>query len=167
MRIYLVRHAIAVPHGTTGVAEDDRPLTGEGIRKMREAAAGLKKLGVNPDLIVSSPLPRALQTAEIVHSVLESSRPIRKEEVLAPAGRPTAVVQMVSRFRSLDSVMMVGHQPSLGEIASELLWGSADAWLDLKKGGACAIDFETGPGRPRGTLLWWLTPKILRILGTD
>ena len=62
--LYLIRHAIAVPHGTRGVAEDDRYLTEEGIEKMKKGAAGLRALGVKPDLILTSPLARARQTGK-------------------------------------------------------------------------------------------------------
>ena len=66
MRLYIVRHGIAVPHGTPGVAEDDRPLTDKGIRKTKEGATGLRKLGFVPEIILCSPLPRARQTAELL-----------------------------------------------------------------------------------------------------
>ena len=87
MKIYLVRHAIAVAHGTAGIPEDDRELTAEGIEKMKKAAAGLRLLGILPDLILSSPLPRAHQTAEILLAALGAEIPLRTVPALSPSGR--------------------------------------------------------------------------------
>ena len=60
--------------------------------------------------------------------------------------------------------MLVGHQPSLGEIAGEIAWGSAECYVELKKGGGCAIDLEALTPQPHGTLIWLLTPSIFRAL---
>ncbi len=73
MRLYIVRHAIAAPHGTPGIPDDDGPLTEEGIKKMRQAAAGLRSLDYVPELILTSPLLRARQTAEILMEPLEKA----------------------------------------------------------------------------------------------
>src|SRR6267154_2788646 len=70
MRLYLLRHGIAVAHGTPGVAETDRPLTPKGEKRVRQIAEGLERLGIEPDRILTSPLPRARRTAEIVAEVL-------------------------------------------------------------------------------------------------
>ena len=86
MRLYIVRHGIAVPHGTPGVAEDDRPLTKDGIKKTRQAAEGLRAIECFPEIILSSPLPRAKQTAEIVLDALGKPIPIMLIDALAPTG---------------------------------------------------------------------------------
>ncbi len=164
MILYIVRHAIAEPHGTPGVAEDDRPLTGEGISKMRKAAAGLKNLGVVPGIILSSPLPRATQTADILQEVCGKKIPLALTQALAPGGSRTEVYKEIRDRKGADSVMLVGHQPSLGEIAGEIVWGSAEQYVELKKGGACALELDETDEIPRGTLLWLVTPSILRKL---
>ena len=164
MRLYIVRHAIAIPHGTPGVKEDDRPLTKDGIRKMNEAARGLRKLGGIPDAILSSPLPRAKQTAEILVQFLGKQIPLHLTDALAPSGSHSEVYREIRRHQKLDSLMLVGHQPSLGEIAGEIVWGSPEHYVELKKGGACAIDIEGMTPVPRGSMLWLLTASILRSL---
>jgi phosphohistidine phosphatase len=164
MRLYIVRHAIAAPHGSPGVSEDDRPLTPEGFKKMEEAAAGLKRLGVNPDIVLSSPLPRARQTAEIVLKVLKSKSPLETIPSLEPGGKRSDVYKVIRAHKEAEAITLVGHQPSLGEIAGEIAWGSAGCYIELKKGGACAIEIEDLSPLPRGTLLWLLTPSILREL---
>lgn len=164
MRLYIVRHAIASPHGTPGIPDDDRPLTEEGIKKMRQVAAGLRSLEYIPELILSSPLPRAKQTAEIL---LEAFGPKRScleiLPALAPSGSRRDLYQAIASFeKKHKSLMLVGHQPSLGEIAGEIAWGSRGHSLELKKGGACAIELEHSGEPPRGTLISLLPPSILR-----
>ncbi len=166
MRLYIVRHGIAVPHGAPGVAEDERPLTEEGIEKMKLAASGLKKLDVAPELILSSPLPRAEQTAKIVQKALGPKVSLRLTRALSPAGNRADVYKEMKAHESLEGLMLVGHQPSLGEIAGEIAWGSPDRYLELKKGGAVAIELERLSPIPGGTLLWLLTPSVLRQLGS-
>ncbi len=162
MILYIVRHAIAVPHGTAGVAEDDRPLTREGISKMQKAAAGLRNLGVAPEVILSSPLPRARQTGEILREALGKKIPLELTKALAPGGSRAEVYGEVRERTGIESAMLVGHQPSLGELAGEIAWGSAEHYVELKKGGACALEIEETGATPRGTLLWLVTPSILR-----
>jgi phosphohistidine phosphatase len=144
--------------------DDDRPLTEEGIIKMRQAAAGLRSLEYIPELILSSPLPRARQTAEILLDAFGQKR-VRLEIVkaLAPSGNRMELYQTIASYeKKLNSVMLVGHQPSLGEIAGEIAWGSPEHYLELKKGGACAIELEHAGIPPSGSLISLLTPAILR-----
>ena len=162
MIVYLVRHAIAVPHGTRGVAEDDRYLTDEGVEKMNKAAAGLRALGAQPGLILTSPLVRARSTADILKGALGREIQLECAEELSPSGKRKALYDILRRHAKLESVMLVGHQPSLGEIAGEIAWGSAESYVGLKKGGACCLEVDTLSPTPRGSMVWLLTPAILR-----
>lgn len=165
MILYIVRHAIPVPHGAPAVPEDERPLTEEGIEKMKKAAGGLKGLDVRPDIILTSPLVRARQTAEILRRTLGGKAPLETCDALSPAGDRQQLYQALQQHSKLDSLMLVGHQPSLGEIAGEIAWGSTERYVELKKGGACCIEILTLQPRPRGAILWIVTPAILRALG--
>ncbi len=167
MLLYIVRHAIAVPHGTPGCAEDDRPLTPEGIEKMQKAARGLRNLSVRPDLILTSPLPRALQTAQIMLKELEGKVPVKTLACLSPGGSREEVYREIQQRERLESLMLVGHQPSLGEIAGEIAWGSAENYIELKKGGACCLLLDKLRPTPSGTLLWLATPSMLRSIAND
>ena len=166
MKLYIVRHGIAVPHGAPGIAEDERPLTEEGIQKMKVAAAGLKKLDVVPEMILSSPLPRAEQTAKIVQKALGSKVSLKLTRALSPTGKRADLYKEMRAYETVEGLMLVGHQPSLGEIAGEIVWGSPDRYVELKKGGAVAVELERLSPIPGGTLLWLLTPSILRQLGS-
>jgi phosphohistidine phosphatase len=163
MKLYIVRHAIAVPHGTPGINEDERALTGEGMSKMRQGAEGLRALGYIPDLILSSPLTRARQTAEVLLNTFGKGIRIEIAPALAPSGKRQELYHDFTQYeKELDSLMIVGHQPSLGEIAGEIAFGSPEHFIELKKGGACVIDLESVRGIPKGSLVALLTPSILR-----
>lgn len=163
MKLYIVRHAIALPRGTPGIRDEDRTLTDEGIQKMRQVAAGLRRLGCVPEILLSSPLIRARQTAEILLEEFAKGLTMTITPELAPSGSRTALYREIARCaRQADSVMIVGHQPSLGEIAGEIAWGSPDRYVDLKKGGFCAIDVESFRGIPKGSMISLLTPSIMR-----
>ena len=163
MRLYIIRHAIAVPHGTPGIAEDERSLTEEGIVKMQKAAAGLRALGYMPELILSSPLIRATQTAEILLKAFGKGIELKTVPFLAPSGSRRDLYRAIALYeKKMNSLMIVGHQPSLGEIAGEIAFGSPEHYIELKKGGVCSIDMEIARGEPRGSLVALLTPSILR-----
>lgn len=163
MRLCIVRHGIAVPHGTPGVREDDRFLTEEGREKMQQAAMGLRRLGFASEVIWTSPLIRARQTAEILQKAFGKGIAVETHETLAPSGSRQGLYREIrlcqKRFGSLT---LVGHQPSLGEIAGEIAWGSPECSLELKKGGACVIDLQSVQDVPRGVLIAFLPPSVLR-----
>jgi phosphohistidine phosphatase len=163
MKLYIVRHAIAAPHGTPGVDEDERPLTKEGITKMQQASAGLRALGFTTDLIMTSPLLRARQTADILLKAFGKGVCLEVLPALAPSGSREDLYDALRLYeKKFDSLMLVGHQPSLGEIAGEIAFGSASHPIELRKGGACALDLESLKGTPQGNLIALLTPSILR-----
>jgi phosphohistidine phosphatase len=162
MRIYIVRHAIAVPRGTPGIMDDDRPLTEEGIKKMRRVAAGLRALGYKPGLILSSPLVRARSTAEILFEAYGRKIPMKLLSSLQPSGKRPELYRDIRQYgKDKDSLMLVGHQPSLGEIAGEIAFGSPEHYVELKKGGACVIELDDVRGTPKGRMLSLLTPSAL------
>lgn len=159
--LYLVRHGIAAdPSADTD--DTDRPLTAEGTRKMIRAAIGLKQLGIEPDVILSSPLRRAQETAALLAEGLASHVAVEIYQPLAPGTAPADLVRGLRPFRAAHHLMLVGHQPDLGELASHLLTGSvALAPLPFKKGAVAAIDVPALPPRGSGLLRWFLTSKQL------
>jgi phosphohistidine phosphatase len=164
MILYLVRHAIA-EEGIAGMADKDRELTGEGIAKMKKAAAGLNALEAIPELILSSPYVRAVQTAEILREAFGGKPAVKCIDALVPYGSRSELYREVRACGKTRAVMLVGHQPSLGEIAAEIICGSHARPYELKKGGACAIAIDRFEPAPAGTLLWFIPPVILRRLG--
>ena len=162
MKLLIVRHAIAVPHGTPGVAENDRPLTPEGELKFREAAKGLARVLDRPDALLTSPWLRARQTAAIAAEAWGGIEP-KLEDALA-SGSFEAQAKVLDKFSEDATVAIFGHEPWVSELLGRLLGTRASERLTFKKGGAALVDVpdELAGG---GSLVWYLTPKLLRKLG--
>jgi len=159
--IYMLRHGIAVPSGTRGYPNDDRPLTEEGIKKMKEAAEGIAQNVPEVDLIVSSPLVRAHDTAKIAAKAIGYNKSISTTKHLMPGAGTEGIISELAAHKNVRSVMLVGHNPHLEFFASALL-GAASPVIEFKKGGMCRIDTDTLPPENPGRLIWHLTPKQLR-----
>ena len=159
LELCFFRHGIAVDREDPSVTSDaERPLTEEGTRKTREAAAGLKRLDAGYDRILTSPWLRAKQTAAIVAEVLALPTPLELPE-LAGDRTPEELVNALVHQHSRRTVL-VGHEPLLSATIVHLLGGE---WrLELKKSGACAIELDSLPPRKPATLLWHLTSRQLR-----
>ena len=162
LELYLVRHGIAENRGEDWPDDSKRPLTNGGIAKLRKQARGLVALDVTFDQIISSPLVRTRQTADVLAEVVKGKPPIATTDALAPAGTPAAVIQEIGRHARKARLALVGHEPNLGELAAQLI--GAKAPLEFKKGGICRIDFDVLPPKGVGALRWFVTPKMLRNL---
>jgi len=157
-----MRHGIAENRADSG-EDSDRRLTDGGRRKVVEIARGLKKIAVKPQVFLSSPLPRAMETATLTASVLDEDADVQTAPALGVGYDAAGVVKGIAGFRGTDSLMLVGHQPQLGELASLLLTGTQSLVpLPFKKGGVAAIEVATLPPRSPGELLWFMTPRQLR-----
>jgi len=160
--LYVVRHGVAVPFGTEGIADDDRTLTKQGERKVREIGQGLKRLRIKLDAITSSPLPRASRTAEILATELG----LRESLSLADALRANQSATQIHDWLHgcvEDHLMIVGHHPSFSDLIGLLLGaGSSHLHLDLRKAGIAAFTVD-----PLGAyhLDWLARPRLLRNLG--
>ncbi len=160
LEVYLIRHGIAAERGKDWPDDSKRPLTSEGLLSLRKEARALNKLDVSFDQIISSPLVRTRQTADVFSEELKGRPPIVFSDALAPAGTPAAVMQELAKHARKGKLALVGHEPNLGELAAELI--GARAPLEFKKGGICRIDFDVLPPKGTGRLRWFVTPKMLR-----
>ena len=159
--LFIVRHGIAVEPGTPGIADDERPLTSKGEKRMRQIARGLRKLDLKLDRIVTSPLPRARATAEIVADALGARGVLETSNVLQ-AGTSAATVHRWLRERTEERLMIVGHNPTLSDLGSLLVLGSIQPQIcDLKKGGIAALS-RTVPAKDLYDLNWLATPRFFR-----
>ena len=162
LEIYLVRHAVAAERGPKYPDDRSRPLTPEGVKRFRESVKGLSKFGVEIDIVLTSPLVRARDTATLLVSALKPKPSIEQVEALAPGGRHVAIVEAIKAAKRQRRIALVGHEPDLGEFAARLL-GSRGG-VEFKKGAICLIDVDSAtPGGP-GTLRWFLPPRALRAL---
>jgi phosphohistidine phosphatase len=163
--LYLVRHGIA-QEAPAGMSDADRALTADGARKMTRIAAGLRRLGVAPDVVLASPLRRAEETASLLAAALAPDRPVEIYPALAPGHAAAELVRGLQAYRQARRIVLVGHQPDMGQLASFVVSGSTSiAAMPFKKGGVAAIRVASLSRHPSGVLEWFLTPKQLRLIG--
>lgn len=165
MRLLVVRHAIAVPHGTPDVPEDQRPLTARGEKRFRVAARGLARICRRPDVLLSSPLVRARQTADIAAEAWEKVE-VTEADALA-GGSFEQIATAVEKYADQKLVAIFGHEPDVSTVVARLLGSSDSERVTFKKGGAALLDV---PGRMAdgGALVWYAPPRVLRaVVGDD
>src|SRR5688500_9899400 len=158
--LYLIRHAIAAERGADWPDDDKRPLTARGVARFEESIAGLQRLDVAVDEIFTSPLVRAEQTAQLLPAGLPGKPSVKVLDALSPGHAPASVLAQLARAARRRRIALVGHEPSLGELAAHLI--GAGRALPFKKGGVCRIDVESLTSRRAGALCWFVTPKVLR-----
>lgn len=163
VELYLIRHGVAAERGVAWPDDAKRPLTDQGVRRLRTIAEGLVEIGVGFDVMLTSPLVRARQTAEIIASGLESHPPIVIVEALSPGGTYASVVDELAKQARRSRIALVGHEPGIGALAARLI-GSRHS-LEFKKGAVARIDLAALPPTGAGRLHWFLTPRLLRKLG--
>ncbi|MFN2397240.1 MAG: histidine phosphatase family protein [Gemmatimonadaceae bacterium] len=166
MELLVVRHAIAVDadeFASTGQSDDLRPLTPEGATRMRAVARGLRSIVPGVERIATSPLTRAMQTAAILADEYDLE-PVSTDS-LRPEARYESLLRWWSSKPGTSVMAIVGHEPHLSGLVSWLLAGSDSPFIELKKGAACLLEFESTPSVAKGTLLWSLAPAHLRRLG--
>ncbi len=161
VEIYILRHAVAVPHEESS-SEEDRPLTEEGVRKMFREARGISKVVPSFETILTSPLVRAKETAEIVAQALAIEDRLEICKELIPGASLENLFSTLANYKHEKRVLLVGHEPQLSLVASSLL-GCREPMIVFKKGSLCRIDAEV-PGKGSGKLKWHMTPRQLRAL---
>jgi len=164
MKLFLMRHGIAVEFGApSGERDSERPLTTEGRRKVKQIAKVLADLEAIPDVIFTSPLVRARQTAEIMATVLRRKQRLHINPHLACSGNVRKLIADVNKLHGqAESVMLVGHEPDLSSLASLLLTGNASgAAIEMKKGSLCVLEADALRTGKCAKLLWLAPPKLL------
>ena len=162
MKLYLIRHSNAVEPGTPDYEDDSqRPLTEKGRDKMRKIASALDQLGVQPDLILSSPFVRAMQTAEILAKVMKYKKEIAYSDSLMPLGNADTLIGEINEKYQADELILVGHEPSLSTLVGVLTGAGAEIAINFKNGGVCCLSVDDLHVERKAMLDWFLTPKIL------
>ena len=153
MRLYFLRHGIADWPDWDPVRDHERPLTKDGLKKMKEQARTLAGLGVKVDAILSSPYTRAYQTADIVAGKLGME--VKTEPLLAPGFNVDKLMEIVESFADDQALLLIGHEPNFSMVIAELIGGGR---VQLKKGALARVDVSR---ELQGELVWLLQPKIL------
>jgi phosphohistidine phosphatase len=168
MRLILVRHATAWDIGEQGIASDfDRSLSDRGRREARNLTKTLESLGVTLNAVVSSPLVRAVQTAQFLQSlVLDSPAEMLTCRHLSTTDFRAKKATKFLNALGLETVAIVGHMPDLGDYAAWLL-GATKTTLPFEKAGAAHISFDGEVAKGEGMLNWFVTPEWFRTEGSE
>jgi phosphohistidine phosphatase len=161
VELYLIRHGIAAEPGDAYPDDTKRPLTQRGISRLQKQTRGLAALGVTLDQILTSPLVRCRQTADVLAEGLGG--PVAGVAALAPPGTSAAVIEELGRYARRSRIALVGHEPNIGELAARL--AGAKTPFPFKKGAVCCIELAALPPARPGRLLWFATPRMLRAVG--
>ena len=158
-QLFLIRHGVAEERGDAWPDDAKRPLSEDGIERFQKSARGLARLDVWIDVVLTSPLVRARQTAEIVASAFDPRPSIITIESLAPGGSYASLVADLEKHGRKTRIALVGHEPGIGELGARLI-GSRHSF-EFKKGAVCRIDVDEIPPVGPGDLRWFLTPKVM------
>jgi phosphohistidine phosphatase len=159
MELYILRHGEAEPHDS-GKADADRALVKKGKADVRTVCKAARRASIEPQLILTSPLRRARETAEIAVSVWDCA--LKETDAMLPDADPGSAWKEACANTKVSRVMLVGHEPHMSRLIGFLLEHPMD--LDFKKGGLIRIDTPKRGGSPKGSLKWMLTPRLARAL---
>jgi phosphohistidine phosphatase len=165
MQLYIVRHGIAINREDPQCPPDpERFLTDEGMEKTKQVAKGVAEIGAAPDLMISSPYVRAVQTAEIFASALEHGKQkIRKSDLLLPGADPMQLFRELAKEKQASAVFIFGHAPHLDDLIATAI-GAKHHVTAMKKAGVALVELRRMVP-PSGELVWLATPKLLRKAG--
>ena len=153
MRLYFLRHGIADWPDWDPARDHERPLTKDGVKKIKEQAKALADLGLKIDAILSSPYARAYQTADIVAGKLGLE--VKAEQLLAPGFNADKLAEIVQSFADDQALLLVGHEPNFSMVIAEITGGGR---VQMKKGTLARVDVNR---ELQGELVWLLPPKVL------
>jgi phosphohistidine phosphatase len=163
MIIYFVRHASAGQHLANPGKDEKRALDKDGIEQCGSVGRALAALDVQPDVIISSPLKRATQTASLVGNELGYEQKLQLEPAMRPEAAFTDFRRMLDKYNRHESVMVVGHNPSITDFLAKIIAKSGcEAQIDFKKGAVARVE----TGRRSATLDWFFTPRLAREIQT-
>jgi phosphohistidine phosphatase len=165
MNLYILRHGEAGTRVSVATRDAERPLTVAGRKEIQEVAESLDTLGVKFDKILTSPLRRSHETAAIVAKTLKTLNRLEDSDELKPEGAKTELYRKLSKFRQEDSVLIVGHEPYLSTLISEVISGSTNVRISLRKGAMAKLRITSFLPKASGELRWLLTPKQIRRMG--
>jgi len=163
MRVILIRHGPAARRDARRWPDDARrPLTARGIERTERAMRGLRR-HVEIRLLLTSPLVRSTQTAEIARRVCGIAAPPELLPALCPGGDYHRVLERLAECKPADVVALIGHEPDLGKLAGVLIFGAPATTLPIKKAGVVVVDFAGKVEAGKGLLRAFLPPRLLRV----
>jgi phosphohistidine phosphatase len=166
MNLYFLRHGIAVEFGENGITRDeDRPLTSKGERKLWRIAEAMEAMELKFDAILSSPILRARQTADIISEAFNGRKKVQHTQALVPHSKARELVDLVHTLTPRpDNILLVGHEPFLSELICLLVFGQHTGAVRMKKGGLCLLTADSLRAGKCATLEWLLTPAQMALM---
>ena len=159
MIIYFVRHASAGQHVSNPKKDERRPLDATGIEQCGFVGRALAALNAQPDVIISSPLKRATQTASLIGNELGFEGKLQLEPALRPEAPFADFRRMLDKYSRYEALMVVGHNPSITDFLARMIAKSGcEARVDFKKGAVARAETD----RRAATLNWFFTPRMAR-----
>lgn len=158
MQIYFLRHANAGEPKSNPERDDKRPLDKLGIEQSHDVGRALAAMDVAVDAIISSPLPRATQTAAVVGNEIGYKDKLVTDAALRPGATFEQFQELLHRHSRREAIMVVGHNPNMTEFLNKFV-GSPPTAIELKKGAIARVEKD---GRKAAVLKWYLTPKVVR-----
>jgi len=157
MDLYFLRHGDALGKDEWKGDDNARVLSEEGVARMHREAKALAGFALGISLVLSSPLARAMKTAEIVAAALGLKDSLFPDKRLSPGFDLPALQEILAERAEVGALMLVGHEPDFSEVIAACIGGGR---VECKKGGIARLDI-TDPLKPRGSLLWLLPPRVL------
>jgi phosphohistidine phosphatase len=162
MKLYILRHGDAAEHGDPRYKENERPLTAKGIQRTKQLAHVLREMEISFDAILTSPLTRARETAEIIARGLKAQESMRFSEHLTPSGSMEELVHQINTIRpATKSIVLVGHEPYLSGFISLLCTGGPGLPMVFKKGALCRLEVQVLSCGKCAKLDWLLQPRVI------
>ena len=158
MYIYILRHGIA-EDSQSGQSDSGRALTTEGKKKLRNVLRVASEASVTPSLILTSPLKRAVQTAELAAEILNYKGDLLRTKALEPGAHPRMVWEEIRVHKDEPDILLAGHEPLFSSLTAYLL-GCPDLKIDFKKGALACVEMDRFGAEPHGALKWMITPKL-------
>jgi phosphohistidine phosphatase len=162
VELYVLRHGEAGKRLAAGSKDSERALTVAGEKEVEEIAGAIAKLGVRPDIVATSPLARSHQTAAIVAKKLKIKNRLQDWDELKPEGSRAKLYERLAKLKPEASVMVVGHEPYLSTLVSELAFDGQRGRIVMKKAGLARVGITSLRPKPKGELRWLLTPRIMK-----
>ena len=164
MDLFVLRHGEAGKTIPSGSSDSKRPLIVTGEKEIVIISKALRKMGVRLDVILTSPLKRARQTADIVAKEFKAQNKLRQMRELSPEGDKKALYQNLSSLKEGTTILLVGHSPYLSEMVSEIVSNDSSVRLGLKKGGIVRIRVTATAPKLKGELKWLISPRLSRLI---
>jgi len=164
MLVYVVRHSTAAAREAFQ-RDDDRPLTDDGIKKMKMVAKALRATKPGIEVLYTSPLVRARQTADVLVKVLAKGVTREDCSALAPGHPARDVIRFLAKEKA-GTVAVVGHEPQLGQLVSLMVTARTQVVVDMKKAAVSCVEFDGAPAAGEGVLLWHIVPSVVDALKT-